>query len=126
MTSMYISSFYHVLIDKTMALAGISDWQPRRYQIDGNKFPASHFSNQEWRMDDHIPGGNFTVQGIMVYSFNNVRLLCPESVKEQYSNMLHFVPWDREYDKKRANELKNASARCQSFAQGGITRLSEI
>lgn len=85
----------------------------------------NRFSNQDWQVTDNIPGRSYSVQGITVYSLNSVRLLCPESVMERYRNMLRFVPWDREYDKNRANELKNASVRCQSFVQGGITRLSE-
>ncbi len=124
-TSMYVSSFYPVLIDKTMAFAGISDWQTRRFQVEESKFPASHFSNHDWHVADNIPGKTYTVQGIMVYSLNNVRLLCPESVRERYRNMLQFIPWDRVYDKNKANELEKASARCQPFLQGGITRLSE-
>ncbi|MCT4708839.1 hypothetical protein MUA04_01140 [Enterobacteriaceae bacterium H11S18] len=125
MTSMYVSSFYPVLINKTMEFSGISDWRTRRFQIDESKIPASHFSRQDWQVAETTPGKRYSVQGIMVYSLNNVRLLCPESVRDSYRNMLHFVPWDREYDKKRANELKKASARCQSFVQGGITRLAE-
>ncbi|WP_229282704.1 hypothetical protein [Enterobacter cloacae] len=124
-TSIYVSSFYPVLIDKTMAFAGISDWQTRRFQVEESKFPASHFGHQDWHVADNIPGKSYTVQGIMVYSLNNVRLLCPESVRKQYRNMLQFIPWDRVYDQNRSNELKKASARCQPFVQGGITRLSE-
>lgn len=124
-TSMFVSSFYPVIIDKTMAFAGISDWQTRRFQVEESKFPVSHFSNQDWHVSDKIPGKSYTVQGIMVYSLNNVRLLCPESVREPYRNMLQFIPLDRVYDQNRSNELKKASARCQPFVQGGITRLSE-
>jgi len=124
-TSMSVPSFYPVLTDKAMALAGISDWQTRRFQVEEGKFPVSHFSHHDWQVADKIPGKSYTVQGIMVYSLNNVRLLCPESVREQYRNMLKFVPWDRSYDQNTARELKKASARCQPFVQGGITRLSE-
>ena len=106
-TSIYVSSFYPVLIDKTMAFAGISDWQTRRFQVEESKFPASHFGHQDWHVADNIPGRSYTVQGIMVYSLNNVRLLCPESVSKQYRNMLHFIPWDRVYDQNRSKEGAN-------------------
>ncbi|MBK5013408.1 hypothetical protein IBT54_000387 [Pantoea sp. S62] len=61
----------------------------------------------------------------MVYSFNNVKLLCPESVREPYRNMLRFVPWDSDYDQEKADQLKKASARCLPFTQGRVIRLSE-
>ncbi|KZR19323.1 hypothetical protein A3N54_17740 [Klebsiella aerogenes] len=108
-----------------MALAGVSDWEVRRFQIDDTKIPASHFVNEEWQRALTVGEKNFSVKGIMVYSLNNGKLLCPGSIREPYRNMLRFVPWDRNYDKERAAELKQASARCQPFTQGGVIRLSE-
>ncbi|WP_325082336.1 hypothetical protein [Klebsiella aerogenes] len=125
LTSMFVPSFYPVLVDKTMALAGVSDWEIRRFQIDGAKIPASHFVNEEWQRALTVGEKNFSVKGIMVYSLNNVKLLCPGSIREPYRNMLRFVPWDRNYDKEKGVELKQASARCQPFTQGGVMRLSE-
>jgi len=83
------------------------------------------FGHQDWHVADNIPGKSYTVQGIMVYSLNNVRLLCPESARKQYRNMLQFILWDLVYDQNRSNELNKASARYQPFVQGGITRLSQ-
>ncbi|HGL4550111.1 hypothetical protein [Klebsiella aerogenes] len=125
LTSMFVPSFYPILVDKTMALAGVSDWEVRRFQIDDTKIPASHFVNEEWQRALTVGEKNFSVKGIMVYSLNNGKLLCPGSIREPYRNMLRFVPWDRNYDKERAAELKQASARCQPFTQGGVIRLSE-
>ncbi|MGN8163415.1 hypothetical protein ACTJKZ_12680 [Pantoea sp. 22096] len=125
LTSMYVPSFFPVLVDKTMALAGISDWKTRRFQIDNANIPAWNFSNDEWHRVRIAGEKTFSVKGIMVYSLNNVKLLCPESVREPYRNMLRFVPWDRDYDKEKAAELKKASARCQPFTQGRVIRLSE-
>ncbi|MGV6139264.1 hypothetical protein ACVN42_19915 [Escherichia coli] len=125
LTCMYVPSFYPVLVDKTMALAGISDWKTRRFQIDETKIPFSHFTNEEWQRVRTDGDNRFIVKGIMVYSLNNVKLLCPESIEEPYRNTLRFVPWDRDYDKEKAAELKKASARCQPFTQGGVIRLSE-
>ncbi|TSH78719.1 hypothetical protein FOV68_22600 [Pantoea sp. paga] len=125
LTSMYVPSFFPVLVDKTMALAGISDWKTRRFQIDNANIPAWNFSNDEWHRLRIAGEKTFSVKGIMVYSLNNVKLLCPESVREPYRNMLRFVPWDRDYDKEKAAELKKASARCQPFTQGRVIRLSE-
>lgn len=125
LTGMYVPSFYVVLADKTMVFAGISDWTARRFQIDNADIPAQHFSSKDWHRAWTAGEKNFSVKGIMVYSLNNVKLLCPESVREPYRNMLRFVPWDRNYDKEKAAELKKASARCQPFTQGRIIRLSE-
>ncbi|WP_369064345.1 hypothetical protein [Enterobacter sp. MALB-1] len=125
LTCMYVPSFYPVLVDKTMALAGISDWKTRRFQIDETKIPFSHFANEEWQRVRTGGEKMFSVKGIMVYSLSNVKLLCPESIREPYRNMLRFVPWDRDYDKEKAAELKKASSRCQPFTQRGVIRLSE-
>ncbi|WP_239506492.1 hypothetical protein [Enterobacter hormaechei] len=125
LTCMYVPSFYPVLVDKTMALAGISDWKTRRFQIDETKIPFSHFAKEEWQRVRTGGEKRFSVKGIMVYSLSNVKLLCPESIREPYRNMLRFVPWDRNYDKEKAAELKKASSRCQPFTQGGVIRLSE-
>lgn len=125
LTSMYVPSFYPVLVDKTMALAGISDWKTRRYQIDETKIPFSHFSDKGWQRTRTDGEKRFSVQGIMVYSLGNVKLLCPESVREPYINTLRFVPWDRDYDKEKVAELSKVSSGCQPFTQGGVIRLSE-
>jgi len=45
LTSMYVPSLSPMLVDKTMALAGISDWKTRRFQIDIADILASHFSS---------------------------------------------------------------------------------
>ncbi|EEX2629381.1 TPA: hypothetical protein N6671_004787 [Escherichia coli] len=108
-----------------MELSGISDWKPRLFQIDETKISFSHFANEEWKRVRINGEKRFIVKGIMVYSLNNVKLLCPESIEELYRNTLHFVPWDRDYDKEKAAELKKASARCQPFTHGGVIRLSE-
>ncbi|PQK87895.1 hypothetical protein CG433_22015 [Pantoea ananatis] len=122
---MYIPSFYPVFVDKTLSLAGVSDWKTRRYQVDESKIPAAHFSSPDWHTASLVPGKYYSLQGMMVYSLNNVRLLCPESVRDTYRDMLSFVPWDREHDRNMAKRLKEISVRCQSFSQGGILRLSE-
>ncbi|MGV2814517.1 hypothetical protein [Enterobacter cancerogenus] len=119
LTCMYVPSFYPVLVDKTMALAGISDWKTRHFQIDETKIPFSHFANEEWQRVWTGGEKRFSVKGIMVYSLSNVKLLCPESIREPYRNMLRFVPWHRNYDKEKAAGLKKASTRCQPFTQGG-------
>lgn len=67
----------------------------------------------------------FIVQGIMVYSLNKTRLLCPERIKSVYKNRLHFVPWNSRYDNDIAAELENVSAACQPFTGDGVSRLSE-
>jgi len=125
LTGMYIPSFYPVFVDKTLSLAGVSDWKTRRYQVDESKIPAAHFSSPDWHTASLVPGKYYSLQGMMVYSLNNVRLLCPESVRDTYRDMLSFVPWDREHDRNMAKRLKEISVRCQSFSQGGILRLSE-
>lgn len=61
----------------------------------------------------------------MVYSLNNVKLLCPESIREPYKSKLRFVPWDKNYNKEKVAELNKVAARCQPFTHGDIIRLSE-
>jgi hypothetical protein len=67
----------------------------------------------------------FKERGIMVYSLNGIKLLCPESIREPYKSMLRFVPWDHEYDKKMSAELESAALYCQPFTKGGVSRLAE-
>jgi len=104
---------------------GHSDWEPRRFQIDDAKISASHFADEKWQRAWIAGEKTYSVKGIMVYSLNNVKLICPLSVREKYRDMLRFVPWNQNYDRKKAIELKRVSTQCQPFTQGGITRLSE-
>ncbi|MBN7124789.1 hypothetical protein BSU01_24280 [Erwinia billingiae] len=106
-----------------MTFTGIADWKVRSYLIDGSLFPEEKFTPDAWHTENSGIKGKFIVQGIMVYSLNNTRLLCPEKIAPVYKNRIHFVPWSRKYDKDIASELENASAVCQSFTTGGVTRL---
>lgn len=124
-TGMYVTSFYPVLVDKTVALSGISDWKNRSYQIDEKIFPPEQFNRAEWKMEIVKKGVFFKVRGVMVYSLNGIKLLCPESIREPYKSMLRFIPWDHEYDKKMSAELKSAALYCQPFTKGGVSRLAE-
>ncbi|MBK4769029.1 MAG: hypothetical protein FT726_05020 [Pantoea sp. Morm] len=125
LTAMYVPSFYPVLVDKTIALSGISDWKNRSYQVDEKIFPPEQFNRTEWKLETALKGGFFKVRGVMVYSLNGMKLLCPESIREPYKAMLRFVPWDHEYDKKMNDELKSAALSCQPFIKGGVSRLAE-
>ncbi|CBJ80601.1 hypothetical protein XBJ1_1472 [Xenorhabdus bovienii SS-2004] len=123
--SMYVPSFIPVLIDKSLSAAGVADWHIRRYQIDESRMPMALFTRSEWKVSPLVAGKSFTVEGILIYSLNNVKLLCPATIKNDYLNMLHFVPWDKDYDKKQGEVLKKHAARCQSFIQGGVARIVE-
>ncbi len=123
--STFVPSFFPMLVDKTLSFGGVSDWKSRYYQIDESKIPSSHFGSKVWQTSVMVSGKSYSVKGMLVYSLNNAKLLCPDSVQQHYRNMLRFVPWDREYDKRMALKLKDVSTRCQPFPQGGVVRLSE-
>lgn len=120
-----LTSIVPLIINRTMTFAGIADWEVRSYIIDSSSFPKERFSNEEWHAVASGIDNKFIVKGIMVYSLNNTRLLCPQGIKPVYKNRLHFVPWNSSYDKDIALELKRMSAACQPFTAGGINRLSE-
>ncbi len=120
-----MTSIIPLIISKTMTFTGIADWKVRSYIIDGASFPQTRFSEKDWHTTASGTEGKFIVQGIMVYSLNKTRLLCPQNIKPIYNNRLHFVPWNSEYDKDIAAELEKAAAACQSFTAGGVSRLSE-
>lgn len=95
-------------INKTMTFTGIADWQVRSYNIDGSSFPEKHFSSTVWHTEASGLEDKFIVQGIMVYSPNGTKLLCPEEIKPIYKKRIHFVPWNTQHDRDIAAELKKA------------------
>lgn len=120
-----LTSIVPLIINRTMTFTGIADWEVRSYIIDGSSFPEKRFSDEEWHTVASGIENKFIVQGIMVYSLNKTRLLCPQGIKPVYKNRLHFVPWNGSYDKDIALELERMSTACQPFAAGGVNRLSE-
>ncbi|MCZ4060913.1 hypothetical protein O3W44_20245 [Pantoea sp. LMR881] len=123
--SSVLTSIVPLIINRTMTFTGIADWKVRSYVIDGSSFPEKIFSEKDWHTVESGIKDKFIVQGIMVYSLNKTRLLCPQKIKPVYKNRLHFVPWNSRYDKDIAAELENVSAACQPFTAGGVSRLSE-
>ncbi|WP_152687248.1 hypothetical protein [Klebsiella aerogenes] len=99
--SPHITPLFPQVIHRTMKLAGISDWEDRRFQIDESIISPAHFLNPVWETSDVISErGSYSVKGILVYSFNNIKLLCPISIREPYEDMLKFIPFDKNYDKE--------------------------
>lgn len=120
-----MTSIIPLVISKTMTFTGIADWKIRSYLIDGASFPQNRFSEKVWHTEASVIKGKFIVQGIMVYSLNQTRLLCPQTIKPLYNDRLHFVPWNSQYDRDIAAALEKAASACQPFTAGGVSRLSE-
>lgn len=120
-----MTSIIPLIISKTMTFTGIADWKVRTYIINESFVPETRFSEKAWHTAASGIKGKFIVQGIMVYSLNETRLLCPQTIKSIFINRLHFVPWNAKYDKDIAAELQNAAAACQPFTAGDVSRLSE-
>ncbi|MDI9221522.1 hypothetical protein QMZ30_11475 [Pantoea sp. EA-12] len=121
-----VTSVVPLIINRTMTFTGIADWKVRRYVIDGSSFPEKRFSENVWYTEQSGIKDKFIVKGVMVYSLNNTRLLCPEMIKPVYRDRIHFVPWSSHYDSDIAKELEKASVACQPFTAGGINRLADI
>lgn len=118
-----MTSIFPLIINRTMTFTGIADWKVRSYVIDGYLFPVRKFSTAAWLTEDSGIKDKIIVQGIMVYSLNNTRLLCPGKIEAVYKNRLHFVPWSSAYDRDIATELEKMSTECQPFTGGGVSRL---
>jgi len=124
--SIIAKSFLPVIIDRAMSFSGISDFTTRDYMINGTTFPMKRFESSLWNTTPSEIKDKFIVSGVMVYSFNGVKLLCPTSILKPYSDMKHYIPFDSNYDKESMSNLLKESGKCQSFINGGVVRLSNI
>ncbi|PKC45613.1 hypothetical protein [Pantoea ananatis] len=94
--------------------------------INGTLFPMKRFEASVWNTSPSDIKDKFIVSGVMVYSFNGIKLLCPTSILIPYSDMKHYIPFDNNYDKESMSSLLKESGKCQSFINGGIVRLLKI
>ncbi|WP_336794814.1 hypothetical protein [Pantoea anthophila] len=113
-----------MIINRAMIFSGIADFSTRSYLIDRNIFPEEIFENKAWeKSEKHFQQG-YVVRGVMVYSLNKIKLLCPGEIKPLYINVLRFVPWDSNYDSEAKEMLRRQSSLCQPFTEGGVRRIS--
>jgi hypothetical protein len=113
-----------MIINRAMIFSGIADFSMRSYLIDRKMYPEEIFEKKAWeKSEKHFQQG-YVVRGMMVYSLNKIKLLCPGEIKPLYLNVLRFVPWDSNYDSEAKQMLRRQSSSCQPFTEGGVRRIS--
>ncbi|WP_379058770.1 hypothetical protein V6M93_21440 [Pectobacterium brasiliense] len=102
-----------IISNSAMSLAGISDNRTHQYIIKNEIYSASMFPSQQWntRYYPDIPG-RFFITGMTIFSFGNIRLICPTSINKARLESLLFNPDTPGENKERNESLKSAAMPC--------------
>ena len=114
-------SIPNMVINMAMNLSGISDTRTHSYYIETKIYPHSMFNSVLWdtRYYKDIPD-RFFVTGNNVFSFGNVKLICPlEIMKIRRESLILTINDPNEHDKK-LKLLQDTAMKCVPFDKSEI------
>ncbi|MEC5342551.1 hypothetical protein ABRZ24_08000 [Brenneria populi] len=124
---MLLASFIPILplmiTNMAMNLAGIADWRTHHYTIKNEVYPHSMFPGQQWntRYYADIPN-RFFITGIAMFSFGDIKLICPTSIRQAQLENMTFNFKNREENQKKSEALKSAAMPCFPIDKKDITQ----
>ncbi|MEH2920629.1 hypothetical protein ACFFL1_06460 [Samsonia erythrinae] len=112
-----LSSFIPVIpimvTNAAMNLSGIADWRAHHYTIKNDVYPHSMFSGKLWGTHYYadIPD-RFFIVGIAMFSFGDIKLICPTSIKLAHEKNMQFDPKNSKENQKKSETFKSAAMQC--------------
>ncbi|OCQ50620.1 hypothetical protein Ppb6_04401 [Photorhabdus australis subsp. thailandensis] len=124
--SWIITSIPVFIVNATMKISGISDYNEHSYLINEDNYPLEVFNNKQWNIRALEKNGFFLIDGVTLYAFGDIKLVCPVDVLEAYKNSLRFIPADRSYDEKLNLELRKKAKICHPFLKKELKEFNII
>lgn len=102
-----------MITNMAMSLAGIADWREHQYTIKNEVFLHSMFPGQQWntRYYADIPD-RFFITGITMFSFGDIKLICPTSVRQVQLENMKFNFKNPEENLGKSKDFKSAAMPC--------------
>jgi hypothetical protein len=113
-----------LLLNFTMRITGTLDLNPYIYTVSRTIYPEEAFTGGDWSLSKSHDGKFYILQGVSLFSFGNIRLICPEKLKAEYENSMRYVFASRDYDNSKRTSLQNNSNECRLFNISEVKRLS--
>lgn len=121
--SWIITSIPVLIINGTMKLSGIADFHPHVYLVQDKDYPAELLDKVLWKLTPLQNQERYVIHGVTMYSFGDIRLICPVKVLNAYVNSMTFRPGNRAYDQQLNKALAAAAQDCIPFSKNEVKAL---
>lgn len=109
------------IINMAMNMSGIADWRQHQYYIDKDKYPHDMFNGQLWntRYYKNIPD-RFFITGINIFSFANIKLICPTKITQARVDSLKDSPLGTKEHDIKVEILHKTAMSCTPFHKDDV------
>lgn len=123
--SVFLPVIPALLINFTVKITGIIDTQPYNYAVSTTVYPQEAFSSREWRYQKTADGNFHRFDGVTLFSFGSVRLVCPPNVTAAYHESLKYVFASPDYDEQKRQALADVTGLCLVFKKEQLIKMGK-
>ncbi|WP_145588143.1 hypothetical protein [Yersinia aldovae] len=109
-----------LIMNATMKISGISDYNEHFYLINEKDYPSEIFNDGKWDIKKIENKGFFLIKGVNMYALGDIKLICPSNVLDAYKDSVKFIISDRTYNEKINMILKEKTRACHPFIKSEL------
>ncbi|WP_168386107.1 hypothetical protein [Erwinia amylovora] len=104
-----------LIVNFAARLVGINGFEVIRPAISVENRPAEKFKDPQWNLSTSADGKFYLFDGVKLFSFGTLELVCSPNVLASYKATLHYILASKEYDEKTRKMLHKETKTCQIF-----------
>jgi hypothetical protein len=104
-----------LIVNFAARLVGINGFEVIRPAISVENRPAEKFKDPQWNLSTSADGKFYLFDGVKLFSFGTLELVCSPNVLNSYKATLHYILASKEYDEKTRKMLHKETKTCQIF-----------
>lgn len=104
-----------LIVNFAARLVGINGFEVIRPAISVENRPAEKFKDPQWNLSTSADGNFYLFDGVKLFSFGTLELVCSPNVLDSYKATLHYILASKEYDDKTRKILHKETKTCQIF-----------
>jgi len=104
-----------LIVNFAARLVGINGFEVLRPAISVENRPAEKFKDPQWHLSTSNDGKFYLFDGVKLFSFGTLELVCPPNVLDSYKATLHYILASKRYDEETRKMLHKETKTCQIF-----------
>ena len=104
-----------LIVNFAARLVGINGFEVIRPAISVENRPAEKFKDLQWNLSTSADGKFYLFDGVKLFSFGTLELVCSPNVLDSYKATLHYILASKKYDEETREMLHKETKTCQIF-----------
>lgn len=118
--SLFLPVIPATIMNMTINLTGMNRLTPATYAIPVDKVPVESFELGAWKYKRSADARFYIFEGAVLFSFGDIKLVCPTNTEQAYRDSLGYVFALRKYDDDKRKALQEAAQYCQVFTKSDL------